>query len=125
MRRGVQRLGLSGGDEAIGLDAGALTFAEAQAIVGGHQACARYITTCLPGGGRSLGDERAHLLRRGRADTSWPDAEVTLIMAADAISGYLKALLEGVEFRRNTYTLDRQSRLSAIDQMLTDSRPTV
>ena len=30
----------------------------------------------------------------------------TLIMAADTVAGYLKALLEGVEFRRNTYTLD-------------------
>jgi hypothetical protein len=46
-------------------------------------------------------------------------------MAADTVSGYVKALLEGVEFRRNTYTLDRQSRKSAIDQMLTESRPTV
>ena len=49
----------------------------------------------------------------------------TLIMAADTVSGYVKALLEGVEFRRNTYTLDRQSRQSAINQMLTESRPTV
>jgi integrase len=47
----------------------------------------------------------------------------TLIMAADTVSGYVKALLEGVEFRRNTYTLDRQSRRSAIDLMLTASRP--
>lgn len=47
----------------------------------------------------------------------------TLIMAADTVSGYVKALLEGVEFRRNTYTLDRQSRKSAIDQMLTESGP--
>lgn len=49
----------------------------------------------------------------------------TLIMAADTVSGYVKALLEGIEFRRNTYTLDRQSRQSAIDQMLTESRPAV
>ena len=47
----------------------------------------------------------------------------TLIMAADTVSGYVKALLEGVEFRRNTYTLDRQSRRSAIASMLTASRP--
>ncbi|PTW63182.1 site-specific recombinase XerD [Breoghania corrubedonensis] len=45
----------------------------------------------------------------------------TLIMAADTVSGYIKALLEGVEFRRNTYTLDRQSRQSAIDQVLVDA----
>lgn len=48
----------------------------------------------------------------------------TLIMAADAVSGYVKALLEGIEFRRNTYTLDRQSRQNAINLMLTESRPT-
>ncbi|MEZ5946209.1 MAG: integrase arm-type DNA-binding domain-containing protein [Hyphomonas sp.] len=48
----------------------------------------------------------------------------TLIMAADTVSGYVKALLEGVEFRRNTYTLDRQSRQSAIDDMLIEARPT-
>jgi len=46
-------------------------------------------------------------------------------MAADTVSGYVKALLEGVEFRRNTYTLDRQSRQSAINQMLTEAKPTV
>ncbi|QBF31860.1 site-specific integrase [Thalassococcus sp. S3] len=48
----------------------------------------------------------------------------TLIMAADTVSGYVKALLEGVEFRRNTYTLDRQTRRSAINDMLIDARPT-
>jgi integrase len=48
----------------------------------------------------------------------------TLIMAADTVAGYVKALLEGAEFRRNTYTLDRQSRQIAIEQMLSDSRPT-
>ncbi|KPP88856.1 MAG: Site-specific recombinase XerD [Rhodobacteraceae bacterium HLUCCA08] len=47
----------------------------------------------------------------------------TLIMAADTVAGYLKALLEGVEFRRNTYTLDRESRKSAIEHMLIESRP--
>ncbi|MBF9050270.1 integrase arm-type DNA-binding domain-containing protein [Roseobacter sp. HKCCD9010] len=47
----------------------------------------------------------------------------TLIMAADTVSGYVKALLEGVEFRRNTYTLDRQTRRNAIHQVLTEARP--
>ncbi len=47
----------------------------------------------------------------------------TLIMAADTVAGYLKALLDGVEFRRNTYTLDRESRRSAIEHMLIESRP--
>ena len=46
-----------------------------------------------------------------------------LIMAADTVSGYVKALLEGVEFRRNTYALDRQTRRSAIDDMLLEARP--
>lgn len=48
----------------------------------------------------------------------------TLIMAADTVSGYVKALLEGGEFRRNTYTLDRQKRRNAINDMLTEARPT-
>ena len=47
----------------------------------------------------------------------------TLVMAADTVAGYVKALLEGGGFRRNTYTLDRQSRQSAIEQMLIESRP--
>ena len=46
----------------------------------------------------------------------------TLIMAADTVSGYVKALLEGVEFRRNTYTLDRQTRRGAIEQMLSEAK---
>jgi integrase len=45
----------------------------------------------------------------------------TLIMAADMVSGYVKALLEGIEFRRNTYTLDRQTRRNAIKQLLAES----
>lgn len=47
----------------------------------------------------------------------------TLIMAADTVSGEVKALLEGVELRRNNYTLDRRSRKIAIDQMLAKARP--
>lgn len=47
----------------------------------------------------------------------------TLIMAADTVSGYVKALLEGVEFRRNTYTLDRKTRRNAINDMLIEARP--
>ncbi|VVT24507.1 site-specific integrase [Rhizobium sp. EC-SD404] len=47
----------------------------------------------------------------------------TLIMAADTVSGYLKALLEGGEFTRNTYTLDRQARRTAINDMLAEARP--
>ena len=34
----------------------------------------------------------------------------TLVMAADTVSGYVKALLERAEFKRSTYTLDRQTR---------------
>ena len=44
-------------------------------------------------------------------------------MAADTVSGYVKALLEGVEFKRNTYTLDRQTRRSTINDMLIEARP--
>jgi len=40
-------------------------------------------------------------------------------------AGYAKALLEGVEFRRKTYTLDRQFRQPVIAQMLTETRPLV
>jgi integrase len=47
----------------------------------------------------------------------------TLVMAADTVSGYVKALLAGIEFRRNTYTLDRQTRRSAIDEMLSEAGP--
>ena len=46
----------------------------------------------------------------------------TLIMAADTVSGYVAALLEGVEFRRSTYTLDRQSRQGAIDSVLSRAK---
>lgn len=47
----------------------------------------------------------------------------TLIMAADTVAGYIKALLEGAKFKRNTYTLDRRSRQNAIDQLLIESQP--
>jgi len=45
-----------------------------------------------------------------------------LVMAADTIAGYVEGLLDGAEFRRNTYTLDRKTRQSAIREMLTSAR---
>lgn len=76
-----------------------------------------------------LWDVTPHVLRHSLASMA-NDLDLTeitmttLIMAADAVAGYVKALLEGAEFRRNTYTLDRQSRQSAIEQMLIETRPT-
>jgi integrase len=48
--------------------------------------------------------------------------DTTLVMAADTVSGYVQALLEGTKFQRNSYTFDRRSRQDAIDKMLTDAR---
>ncbi len=36
--------------------------------------------------------------------------DTVLIMAADTIAGYIQGLLDGGEFKRNAYALDRQSR---------------
>ncbi|MGK7755145.1 tyrosine-type recombinase/integrase [Roseovarius sp. C03] len=47
----------------------------------------------------------------------------TLIMAADTVSGYVRALLEGVKFKRNTYTLDRETRRNAINSTLVEAQP--
>lgn len=47
--------------------------------------------------------------------------DTVLIMAADTIAGYIQGLLDGGEFKRNAYALDRQSRREAIDQMITRS----
>ncbi|ALA17808.1 MULTISPECIES: site-specific integrase [unclassified Chelatococcus] len=48
--------------------------------------------------------------------------DTTLVMAADTVSGYVQALLEGTKFQRNSYTFDRRSRQDAIDRMLSDAR---
>lgn len=51
--------------------------------------------------------------------------DTTLIMAADTVAGYIKALLEGAKFQRHSYTLDRSARQKAIARMLLDANPVV
>lgn len=45
-----------------------------------------------------------------------PDA--ALIMAADTISGYIEGLLDGVEFKRTSYALDRGARKATLARFL-------
>ena len=40
--------------------------------------------------------------------------DTALIMAADTVAGYIKGLLDGVEFKRKAYALDRASREAAL-----------
>lgn len=49
--------------------------------------------------------------------------DTTLIMAADTVAGYVRALLEGAKFQRNSYTFDRGARQHAIDKMILDALP--
>ena len=44
--------------------------------------------------------------------------DLTLIMAADTIAGYIQGLLKGIEFKQTAYALDRDSRRAALDQFL-------
>ena len=44
--------------------------------------------------------------------------DTALIMAADAISGYLQGLLDGIEFKQTAYALDRDSRKAALARFL-------
>jgi hypothetical protein len=39
-------------------------------------------------------------------------------MAADTISGYIQGLLDGVDFKKTTYALDRASRKAALARFL-------
>src|SRR3546814_9579285 len=51
-----------------------------------------------------------------------------LIMAADTVSGYIQALIEGAELSFTHYALDRSSRKAALARFLAprpDSAPTV
>jgi integrase len=41
-----------------------------------------------------------------------------LVMAADTVAGYIQGLLDGKEFRRTTYALDRASREAALVRLL-------
>lgn len=49
--------------------------------------------------------------------------DTTLIMAADTVAGYIKALLEGAKFQRHSYTFDRNARQQAIQRVLSDANP--
>lgn len=44
--------------------------------------------------------------------------DTALIMAADSIAGYIQGLLDGVEFTRTSYALDRDSRKLALAHFL-------
>jgi integrase len=43
--------------------------------------------------------------------------DTALIMAADAVAGYIQGLLDGVQFKRGSYALDRASRQAAMDRL--------
>ena len=47
--------------------------------------------------------------------------DATLVMAADTIAGYIQGLLDGIEFQRTTYALDRPSRKVALAQFLAEA----
>lgn len=40
--------------------------------------------------------------------------DTALIMAADTVAGYIRGLVEGLEFKRNSYAMDRSSREAAL-----------
>ena len=44
--------------------------------------------------------------------------DTALIMAADTVAGYIQGLLEGVEFTRTNYALDRSTRAAAMNRLL-------
>jgi hypothetical protein len=48
--------------------------------------------------------------------------DTTLMMAADAIAGYIAGLLNGVEFRRAAFALDRSSSQAALTRCLTEAQ---
>lgn len=43
--------------------------------------------------------------------------DTALVMAADAVAGYIGGLLDGVEFKRTSYALDRGSRQAAMARL--------
>lgn len=47
--------------------------------------------------------------------------DTALIMAADAVAGYINGLLNGVEFKRSSYALDRASRQAAMERLFADA----
>jgi integrase len=44
--------------------------------------------------------------------------DTALIMAADTVSGYIQGLLDGKEFKKTAYALDRDSRKAALSRFL-------
>jgi hypothetical protein len=42
-------------------------------------------------------------------------------MAADAVSGYIQGLLDGVQFKRSSYALDRASRKAAMERLFAEA----
>lgn len=48
--------------------------------------------------------------------------DIALVMAADTIAGYIQGLLDGTEFQRSAYSLDRSVRRSALVQFLARAR---
>jgi hypothetical protein len=44
--------------------------------------------------------------------------DTALIMAADTIAGYIRGLLDGIEFKQTAYALDRDSRKAALARFL-------
>jgi integrase len=47
--------------------------------------------------------------------------DTALIMAADTVCGYIQGLLDGVQFRRMTYALDRDARMGAVARLLEEN----
>jgi hypothetical protein len=43
--------------------------------------------------------------------------DTALIMAADTVAGYINGLLNGMEFKRTSYALDRGSREAALARL--------
>lgn len=48
--------------------------------------------------------------------------DTTLVMAADTIAGYIQGLMDGVEFQRTAYSLDRSSRRVSLDRFLSRAK---
>ncbi|WFE89893.1 site-specific integrase [Roseibium porphyridii] len=46
--------------------------------------------------------------------------DTALIMAADTIAGYIQGLLDGVQFTRTTYAMDRHARAAAMNRILAE-----
>ena len=47
--------------------------------------------------------------------------DTALIMAADAVAGYIQGLLDGVQFKRSSYALDRASRQAAMERLFAEA----